>query len=456
MKSAFSHNESCHGAINFAFGHLVRLCGVLSALKNGLAMANRGSFLPARVIDQDTVKSVYGLVRCLLLQKFALMSSVLNSIEDDTTSQGSVDNEGSVDVRMGKVSTSGASETMEEDVIEITINGDEVERTHPKHKMEVSDSPSSSLQIINVRSDMRPGFDQLNQSDVMILRDGYTESYVAPPKTEERIPSQPVFPNQMGDDKMFERGVEFSSGIISITPNNSMVFSAPRTSNDTNVPSTSFGVMEQHHQELGDAVIVNPITSHSRKGPRPQHMFVNRSEPRSSKFSMKHHSNRLNYRSNRRERGSTQGHNTNSLYKMNDSDFLFQCGSKIRKLLLTTGNVVTASYACQYRLFPPIPVEQRVGCPRTTHPAWAAAKFFEKLQSLGLGTLLVFRSQSVKFEKKRYNDMSASAKEHLEKIRLSEEDYTRSFPIISTDELPNVSYEYQFHNVAFKKEAVSQ
>lgn len=112
-------------------------------------------------------------------------------------------------------------------------------------------------------------------------------------------------------------------------------------------------------------------------------------------------------------------------------------------MLLTKGLFITSSYACQYRLFPPVPLVQRTSSPRTTHPSWAAVKFFERLETLGFGEVTVFRSQSVKFKKKPLEEMSERARNILKQVGIAEDEYISALTTdddVSLTSLPEYNY----------------
>ncbi|XP_061196750.1 uncharacterized protein LOC133205025 [Saccostrea echinata] len=130
------------------------------------------------------------------------------------------------------------------------------------------------------------------------------------------------------------------------------------------------------------------------------------------------------------------------VFTCSDSIFVQLCCAKIRKCLLTKGIFITSSYACQYRLFPPVPLVQRTSSPRTTHPSWAAVKFFERLESLGFGEVTVFRSQSVKFRKKSLEEMSEKARAILRQVGITDEEYRSS--LTTEEEVQGSIQEYNY------------
>ncbi|XP_062597356.1 uncharacterized protein LOC134258782 [Saccostrea cucullata] len=130
------------------------------------------------------------------------------------------------------------------------------------------------------------------------------------------------------------------------------------------------------------------------------------------------------------------------IFTCSDSIFVQLCCAKIRKCLLTKGVFITSSYACQYRLFPPVPLVQRTSSPRTTHPSWAAVKFFERLESLGFGEVMVFRSQSVKFRKKSLEEMSEKARTILRQVGITDEDFRSS--LTTEEEVQGSIQEYNY------------
>lgn len=133
------------------------------------------------------------------------------------------------------------------------------------------------------------------------------------------------------------------------------------------------------------------------------------------------------------------------VFTCSDSLFVHICCAKIRKCLLTKGLSITSSYACQYRLFPPVPLTQRTSSPRTTHPSWAAVKFFERLEALGYGEVTVFRSQSVKFRKKALEEMSEEARNILKyQIGITEEEYRSAMTKEEDIQGPVQEYNYVF------------
>lgn len=131
------------------------------------------------------------------------------------------------------------------------------------------------------------------------------------------------------------------------------------------------------------------------------------------------------------------------VFTCSDNIFVQICFAKIRKCLLTKGLFITSSYACQYRLFPPVPLVQRTSSPRTTHPSWAAVKFFERLETLGFGEVTVFRSQSVKFKKKPLEEMSERARNILKQVGIAEDEYISALTTdddVSLTSLPEYNY----------------
>ncbi|XP_060064700.1 uncharacterized protein LOC132545049 [Ylistrum balloti] len=415
IKGRFADHEKCRGSVNFASGHVVRLCAVLTALKNGLAMVNRGSFLPPRIIDQDTVRNAYSLVRVIIQQKIALLlgppkeehdsNRSIHSRQSELTAMADEEFE-STDSKNFKVTTSCIeNEGMDtKDVIEIEDkeedydNDDYIPRTATVSKIDLSNVPSSSLdfQISDIRSE--PYVPSSN--DIMILRDGYTTSYAAPRPHNLTTPSGgPVFPDQQMDVGQISNLISGNSSLATATSAYSQQNFDNQTPVPVSIPNLNLLARDQKPSNVGASSSgQNPQTNFR---PIPRQIFANK-----AKLNNKYSSN---------------------LYKMPDSEFLFKCCQKIRKLMTSKGRIVTASHACQYRLFPPVPLEQRMSSPRTTHPAWAATKFFEKLESLGLGCLLVFRGQSIKFQKNKLEDMTDEARQILVKIRLSEQDYVDSF-----------------------------
>ncbi|OWF40939.1 uncharacterized protein LOC110463141 [Mizuhopecten yessoensis] len=420
IKERYVDYERCRGSVNFASGHVVRLCAVLIALQNGLAMVNRGSFLPPKIIDQDTVRKAYSLVLGILRQKIALL---LDPPKDEHTKnrmthahqsqmETAPDEEfESADSKNFKVTTSCiVSEEMDtKDIIEIEDreeydNDDDIPRTATVSKIDLSNVPSSSIdfQISDIRSE--PYVPSSN--DIMILRDGYTTSYTAPRSHNIVAPSGgPVFPDQQMDvgqiSNMLATNITGNTSLVTATSG----YSQQNFDNQPPVPVSIHNLNLLAHDQTQSSAGASSSNSgrspQSSYRPMPRQIFANK-----AKLNNRYSSN---------------------LYRMPDGEFLFKCCQKIRKLLTSKGRVVTASHACQYRLFPPVPLEQRVSSPRTTHPAWAATKFFEKLESLGLGCLLVFRGQSIKFQKNKLEDMTDDARQILAKIRLSEQDYVDSF-----------------------------
>ncbi|XP_033748233.1 uncharacterized protein LOC117333185 [Pecten maximus] len=430
IKERYVDYERCRGSVNFASGHVVRLCAVLTALKNGLAMVNRGSFLPPRIIDQDTVRNAYSLVLSILRQKIALLldpteedparNRMTHSHQSQVTAMPDEEFE-STDSKNFKVTTSCiVSEEMDtKDVIEIEDKEEDydndhyIPRTATVSKIDLSNVPSSSIdfQISDIRSE--PYVPSSN--DIMILRDGYTTSYTTPRPHSIVAPSGgPVFPDQQMDVGQMSHLISTNmTGSTSLSTAGSG-YSQQNFDNQPHVPVSlpNLNLLTRDQKSSNDGASNSGHNSQANYRPIPRQIFANK-----AKLNIKYSSN---------------------LYKMPDSEFLFKCCQKIRKLMTSKGRVVTASHACQYRLFPPVPLEQRMSSPRTTHPAWAATKFFEKLESLGLGCLLVFRGQSIKFQKNKLEDMTDEARQVLAKIRLTEQDYVDSFS--TTNRHPAIAF----------------
>lgn len=441
IKERYSDYERCRGSVNFASGHVVRLCAILTALKNGLAMVNRGSFLPPRIIDQDTVRNAYSLVLSVLRQKVALLQEPTEQEHaGNRTTPIQVlampDEElESTDSKNVKVTTSCmVNEEMDtKDVIEIEDRDEEyyneefIPRTATVSKIDLSNVPSSSIdfQVSDIRSESYVP----SSNDIMVFREGYTTSYTStPPRSHTLVASSggPVFPDQQMEVGQMSHLISPNiSGNASLAASGSgfsqQNFDNQQSSVPVAMPNLNMIARDQKQSNTG-ASNTGPQTSYR---PIPRQIFANK-----AKLNNKYSSN---------------------LYKMPDTEFIFKCCQKIRKLMTSKGRVVTASHACQYRLFPPVPLEQRMSSPRTTHPAWAATKFFEKLESLGLGCLLVFRGQSIKFQKNKLEDMTDEAREILAKIRLSEQDYVDSFTTVTRH--PVMTFGAQRGHFGEKKDA---
>lgn len=422
MKLKYAFDERCWGASNKANSHVVRLCAVFTALKNGLAMANKSSFLPSRIIDEDTVKRVLILVRTLLRQKFSLMSNPVDIGGYNLVTSHEMEFEETID-SVNNVSTSCQERI--DDVIEINDESEERQR----HMDDVAHLQNEKLRITDVRTEAN--------SDMMIFREGYTD-VVQMPKQEVDVYHEQQMVN--------EQPVNYTTTGGSVTID---------FSNSHAIPSE---IHQYGHHSFSD---VKPVFENSDNGqfdsrdikprfipnfdlktkftfpgqrmkpkPRPKQMFVNRA--------MGHLKDKRNFVMPKAKKVVKD-----DIYKMDEETFIVQCGSKIKKLLLTKGLVVTASYACQYRLFPPVPVDQRSNSPRTTHPAWAAAKFFEKLGELGVGSMLLFRGHSVKFKKRRLEEMDDRGRSILRRVNITDEEYERSCPQ-NTDSIGIGQYQYEF------------
>ena len=128
-------------------------------------------------------------------------------------------------------------------------------------------------------------------------------------------------------------------------------------------------------------------------------------------------------------RGGGDNLNIPNLYaETSNDDFIFQCAPKIRKLLMSQGLSILPSFACQYRLFPPVRHYQRLeSSPHTSHPSWAAMQFFDRLQALELGMIVGERGHPLKFRKFNLDEMSESAKDILRRINLSESEFASSY-----------------------------
>lgn len=383
MKRIYTDNKMVFGSINQAGGHLARLSAILTALRNGVAMGNNSAYLPSRVIDQETVKRAYQIVRFVLQQKLCLFASKSDDewpeiVNESSNNNWQVETDNQSEKSMNVTTTGRYTDEYEDDVIEIPPQNGRVD-TLPVAN---DNFGSECLDENSERS--------LSENEMMLVKSHYQNS-----------------PSMHGMN--YNNGPQVNSRLLE--------YFVPITSQ---VPPVPRHVVEENTVDLSAQIA-------SSKRPTPSEIYI---PPHPTKNKPK---------GNKIIRGSPKclpPPFEGSIYDADDGVFFQQCANKIKKLLLTHGAVVTASYACQYRLFPPVPMDLRQKSPRTSHPSWAASRFFERLEGLEIGTMHVLRGHSVRFRKEPYSKMSDRGKEILKRLRISSDEYEDTFPETSVyDEL---------------------
>ena len=389
MKKIYTDSKMVFGSINQAGGHLARLSAILTALRNGVAMGNNNTYLPSRVIDQETVKRAYQIVRFILQQKLCLFASKSDNewpemVDENDNANWKIETDDQSERSMNVTTTGSYADEYDNDVIEVTPQNERVDRIVAglNENFENDDVEDATYRYIT--------------ENEMILKSHYQQSN-AMQKCNMSYES--------GRPEMDNRLMEYFVPITSQVPAMSSHMRHPASDTSAHVQNAS-------------SKVAKPSEIHIPPPP----MSVN---------------NKQNI--NKTLRGSHKclpPPYEGSIYDTDDEIFFQQCANKIKKLLLTHGAVVTASYACQYRLFPPVPMDLRQKSPRTSHPSWAASRFFERLEGLEIGSMHVLRGHSVRFRKEPYSKMSERGKEILRRLRVLPDEYEDTFPECSVyDEL---------------------
>lgn len=386
MKKMYVDNKMVFGSINQAGGHLARLSAILTALRNGVAMGNNSAYLPSRIIDKETVKRAYQIVRFIVQQKLCLFASKADDewpeiAEDNQNTTWATETDNQSEKSIHVTTTGNYADEYEDDVMEISQNGGRVDRIIAG-KNEI---PSKSF--VNDYYADSP-HQSYPENEMVVVKNRY-----------------PPPPSNMHD-------VTFSNGKPEMD-NRLMQYFVPITSS---VPQMSRSMgpsqMEAHGSNI-PSISDSPNMSHI-PSPKPTVVHSNVKQRGKKTFRASHKCLLPPYEG--------------CVFDADDEVFFQQCANKIKKLLLTHGAVVTASYACQYRLFPPVPMDMRQKSPRTSHPSWAASRFFERLEGLEIGTMHVLRGHSVRFLKETYVKMSDRGKDLLKRLRILQEEYEETFP----------------------------
>lgn len=383
MKKIYTDNKMVFGSINQAGGHLARLSAILTALRNGVAMGNNNTYLPSRVIDQETVKRAYQIVRFILQQKLCLFASKSDNewpemVDENDNANWKIETDDQSERSMNVTTTGSYADEYSYDVIEVTQQNERVDRfvTGLNEKFESDDVEEATYRYVT-ENEMIPK-SRYQQSNAILKCNMSYES---------------------GRPEMDNRLMEYFVPITS---------QVPAMSSHTRHPASDTSA----HVQSASPKVAKPSDIHIPPPP----MLVNNKQNINKKCLPPPYEG--------------------SIYDTDDEIFFQQCANKIKKLLLTHGAVVTASYACQYRLFPPVPMDLRQKSPRTSHPSWAASRFFERLEGLEIGSMHVLRGHSVRFRKEPYSKMSERGKEILRRLRVLPDEYEDTFPECSVfDEL---------------------
>ncbi|KAK3590494.1 hypothetical protein CHS0354_015483 [Potamilus streckersoni] len=462
-----AENEKVWGSLNQATGQIVRLSAVMTAVANGVTMSSQTGIIPSRVINSDVVKNAFSIIKTVIKQKWILFTGkdlneegVLRTDSDhvahstNTVNQSCASISGSDDVRRDHEKETNVHS--KDDVVELSDTDEVTENSHQDRINTTDpglDTPGpiitsvqsySSLQGIPMSSNASTLESLPVQSTV-----GYGEMYIRRRKRKQETPFHASMEQHVDVKPMVNRQAEDSvpikivqsdqqaidqwNQLSSFVRNN--VADSIRQQRSMSDTSSGRGIeirQGHHHQQqqflqeeqpLQDAKVTRQ--DYQRHIPQPQQIFVNRA----SQMEPAHFKLERLISAPLRTTSSTEPIMA-SLYNIPDDDFIRICAGKIKKLLLTKGSIVTAAFACQYRLFPPIPKCQRKLSMKTSHPVWAAGKFFERLERLDLGTVLRPRGQgiSTRFRKKRIDEMQTSARALLARINLPEEEYEKTYP----------------------------
>lgn len=393
------------GTINKAPGQMARLGATLTALANGLSMATDSipsKCLPAAIIEASVVKSAFLLTKYSIDLKLALLPQYETNSNDMTyETTGANENE----AIMPDMYHQQFRNYRKRPSTQGHVNEAKLEKRHHTQYMgekrpNGQQAPEKRLhgqQNIYTYSSFPPsqtmhGFENQAMGAEMTSEDGH-HSYVHPSSLVS--PTQPMFTPQL----------HFTSPALQTDHSSSH----SGTDINPNIYTESDSAMQEHaissvKKEVTDSP---PIT--------PQHIYMDKANPNS-------------ITSARYIRSIGKDKTAADIYEFSDEDFIQHCCDKMRKMMLTKCAVITAAFACQYKLFPPVPVCLRMASPNTRHPAWAASKFFERMQHFGLGTVSKTRGSSLRFMKHRLEDMATDARDMLYRIGISDEEYEHSYP----------------------------
>lgn len=393
IKKECHNDELKRGCANHVMSQMARLSAISHALTHACSDSSSDYVVSKTTVQAMFVTSLYMLrQKCLLLHGSdssgysELFHSILSS-----------------EVKLLKPTDVGNSFNSQEngdDVIEITLDGNNepVARIIPKRE----DKEETTSMEASLSSDVTIWQVERRERDEYQTERNLSSMYYPGVKTSEQ--------------QMLE--YQTQQGMMTASPSRETV-------NLQHYEPEQLRKIERPKQNNLTNVLRPRGTQPPPLKPRPHQLHVNRRFIPAPK--------RLNDR--------TQ-HKT-CVFTCSDSIFVQICFAKIRKCLLTKGLLITSSYACQYRLFPPVPLVQRTSSPRTTHPSWAAVKFFERLETLGFGEVTVFRSQSVKFKKKPLEQMSERARNILRQVGIDEDEYNSALMTDDDDNLTS-SPEYNY------------
>ncbi|KAL5016470.1 hypothetical protein ScPMuIL_006059 [Solemya velum] len=391
------------GTINKAPGQMARLGAALTALANGLTMATDSmpsKCLPAAVIDASIVKSAFLLTKYSIDLKLALLPQYEANSQEIAY----------------EMTSANENETMVSDMYQQQFRnyrkrpftegqGHNVKPEKRQHSQHLGEKRLNGQQahekrlhgqqnIYNYSSfpQSMHGFD--NQTTEMTSDDSH-QAYIHPSGLGNQ--TQQVFAPQL----------HFTSPALQ----------ADQSSSHSGTEINHTVVYTDSDSACQEQVIPNVKKEILDSPPPPENIYLDKTAPNNLGSSVRTYVRSVN-----------KDKNAADIYEFSDEDFIQHCCDKMRKMMLTKCAVITAAFACQYKLFPPVPVCLRMASPNTRHPAWAASKFFERMQHFGLGTVSKTRGSSLRFMKHRLEDMATEAKEMLFRIGISDVEYDQSYP----------------------------
>ncbi|KAL5017111.1 hypothetical protein ScPMuIL_006700 [Solemya velum] len=407
LSNSSMRDERCRGAINKAPGQIARLATVLAALQSGVAMANKGSndHPPLKILNGSVVESAYAIVKLSLDQKFCLYSkSVIEptlSVEDDVQI-----------VEEPEQTWKGCSNF--ESRIQLQTLQKERKRSSPLKDNSASQPMARTIQNVGQRVNgavhPMPGRSSIS-TDSSIQRSANRKQQVTDTHSSEVMYNNDRYPSNLSEESadLEITHIDKSVGNFNCHSNTPVInTNAYPQTGDIEVRGLNKSAF---HLETLNAL---PNNHFFLEQPTPNQMFVNQAH---ATWEERPSGGNLVVRDRLPD-----------VYELDDDTFIMYCAAKIKKLLLTRGSMVTAAFACQYRLFPPVPRSQRRASMKTTHPVWAAGKFFERVEKLGLAVVISRRGMSIRLRKRRLEDIDDAGKEVMKKINLLPEDYERSYP----------------------------
>lgn len=409
-------DERCRGAVHKAAGQIARLASVLTALQNGVAVANNEGSTNLRqpqILKKSVVESAYSIVKLSLDQKFCLYSKPI--IESRLQEED--------DVQI--VEAPGPTWDNCSDFETPVQLQKERKRRFPFKDNAVSQTEPNTIQ--NHPNMVPRSSGHVHRTALHEVAEGRpintsSKTHRSRTRGESAHCSEVVY-----GESRYRSNFGEENAHMEVTHVDKNVRNFQCHSNTTGLGIATSG-LDLDTNTMGDIEVsglnknvfpldtLNTLPSNQfyLGQPIPNQMFVNQAHttwedrPSGGNFVAR---DRLP-----------------DVYELDENTFVMYCAAKIKKLLLTRGSMVTAAFACQYRLFPPVPRSQRRASMKTTHPVWAAGKFFERVEKLGLGVVISRRGMSIRLRKKRLEDIDENGKEIMKKINLLPEEYERSYP----------------------------